>query len=69
MMSENYLAEFLDYGKSAVRPKRLKQAFIHHPSGNELLNGFDHLVMNQSDALAIHFRALIMDNVKIWTFV
>jgi hypothetical protein len=68
MMNDNYLVEILDYGKSAVLPKRIKQAYVHHPSSYELLSGFEHVVLTKNDSLAIHFRSLVLDGVKDLNF-
>lgn len=77
MIKESNMHDLKTYGKSAIRPTRVVQAYgkerlkikipflVHHPSGNEPLRGFEHRILTEKDALAVHVRSFVTDDVML----
>jgi hypothetical protein len=63
MMKENYMAELVPFGKTAIRPKRVQYAFLHNVTSDELVAGYEHKVLGVNSSMVVHARTLIEDGV------
>lgn len=46
------------YGKSVLRPKRVRQSYLHYPVANEISPNYHTQRLTKNDTLVVHMRSL-----------
>lgn len=50
-------------GKTVAIPSRLKNGLIHRPVSSDVINGYEHVRMNDTDAYFLHLGGVIEGTV------